>query len=152
MASALARIAGFNFGGWVILSKTDFESVTKVKCGQPHGILGMHPHKKGKTSGLVVRAFVDDAVSCEVVDLSDPQGARYPLERLSDEGFFEGVIKNRKDVFAYRLRIERYNGEIRQFYDPYSFLPTLSDDDVYLFSEGTDHQVHNKMGGHLREI
>lgn len=135
----------------VNVSKIDFSSVTKVTCSQPHGILGMHPLKKGKTTGLVVRAFVDDAKSCEVVDVNDPT-KRYPLGRLSDDGFFESVIEGRTEVFIYRLRIERFNGEIRQFYDPYSFLPTLSDDDVYLFSEGTDHQVHNKMGSQVREV
>jgi len=135
----------------VLASKTDLESITKVTCSQPHALLGMHAFKKGKKSGLVVRAFVDDAVTCEVVDLTKPDGKRYPLKRLTEDGFFEGTITERSDFFAYRLRIERYNGEIRQFYDPYCFLPTLSEEDVYLFSEGTDHQVHNKMGSHLRE-
>jgi 1,4-alpha-glucan branching enzyme len=112
----------------------------------------MHPHEKGTKSGLVVRAFLDDALTCEVVDVSVPDGPRYPLEKIGKEGFFEGLIPDRKSVFAYRLRIERYNGEMRQFFDPYSFLPTLSDDDVYLFNKGDDHQAHNKMGAHLREI
>ncbi len=111
----------------------------------------MHPHKKGNKSGLLVRAYVDDAKSCEVVDVNDDT-KRYSLKRLSDDGFFEGIIEGRKELFQYRLRIERYNGEIRQFYDPYSFLPTLSDDDTYLFSEGNDHQVHNKHGAHIRTI
>lgn len=111
----------------------------------------MHPHQKSKVSGVVVRAYVDDAKICEIVDVADPT-KRYPLKRLSDDGFFESLIEDRQEVFAYRLRIERYNGEIRQFYDPYSFLPTLSDEDVYLFSEGTDHQVHNKMGSQIRKV
>lgn len=136
----------------VIVSKKQLNLITSVKCAEPHAVLGMHPYKKGKTSGLVVRAFLDDAKSCEVVDVNDPQGTRYPLKRLSDDGFFEGIITGRKEVFQYRLRIERYNGEIRQFFDPYCFLPTLSDDDVYLYSEGNDHQVHNKHGAHIREI
>ncbi|MGC6424241.1 MAG: 1,4-alpha-glucan branching protein GlgB [Lentimonas sp.] len=135
----------------MILKKSDFDSVTSVKCSQPHGILGMHHHKKGKTGGLIVRAYVADAKSCEVVDVND-DSKRYMLDRLSDDGFFEGLIEDRTEVFSYRIRIERYNGEIRQFYDPYSFLPTLSEDDVYLFSEGTDHQVHNKLGSHIREV
>jgi 1,4-alpha-glucan branching enzyme len=115
----------------------------------------MHPHQKrakGSTPGLVVRAFLDDAVTCEVVDVSTLGGTRYPLEKISKDGFFEGYIPDRDAVFAYRLRIERFNGEIRQFFDPYRFLPTLSEEDLYLFNEGKDHQAHNKLGSHLREV
>lgn len=112
----------------------------------------MHPLKIGAKTSIVVRAFVDDAVSCEVVDISKPDGPRYALKRLTEDGFFEGVMPRRKEVFSYRLRIERYNGEIRQFFDPYSFLPSLSDEDLYLFNAGNEHQAHNKMGAQLREI
>ena len=86
----------------------------------------MHPRQKGR-GGLVVRAYLDDAKTCEVVDVENPDGPRYALEKRSEDGFYEGLIEDRDKVFRYRLRIERYNGEIRQFYDPYSFLPTLSD-------------------------
>jgi len=113
----------------------------------------LHPYKKKDgTKCLLARAYLDDALSCEVVDVSGPEGARYPLKKISEEGFFEGLIEGATEVFPYRLRIERFNGEIRQFYDPYSFLPTISDDDVYLISEGTDTRVHHKMGSHLREV
>ncbi len=77
---------------------------------------------------------------------------RYPTERLDALGFFETFIDERTEVFRYRLRVERTNGEIRQFYDPYSFLPTLSDQDLYLFNEGTEHRVYRKLGAHPREV
>jgi len=136
----------------VLISTAELESITKVACGQPHAILGMHPCEIGGKKSLVVRAYLDDAVNCEVVDISSEEGARYPLERLSPDGFFEGVIEGRATHFNYRLRIERNNGEIRQFYDPYSFLPSLSEDDVYYFSSGNDHLAHQKLGSHIREI
>jgi 1,4-alpha-glucan branching enzyme len=135
----------------VRISKKEIESITSVNCAQPHELLGMHPHKKGKKSCLVVRAYLDDAKNCKLIDVAD-DSKRYDLERLSEDGLFEAVIEDRNEVFNYRLRIERYNGEIRQFADPYSFLPTLSDDDLYLFSEGNDHFVHHKMGSQVRTI
>ena len=133
----------------MITTKAELDSITRVTCAQPHDILGMHP-QKGK--GLLVRAYLDDALTCEVVDVEVPDGPRYALTKVGDDGFFEGLIEGREEVFRYRLRIERYNGEIRQFFDPYSFLPTLTDDDLYLISEGTDIRVHHKMGAHLREV
>ncbi|MGB0413259.1 MAG: 1,4-alpha-glucan branching protein GlgB [Coraliomargarita sp.] len=136
----------------MIVTKKELDSITKVACNQPHAILGMHPCKSGKEKSLVVRAYLDDAVSCEVVDITSSDGPRYPLKRLSEDGFFEGIIEDRAEPFLYRLRIERYNGEIRQFFDPYRFMPTLSEDDVYYFNGGNDHQAHNKLGGHLRVV
>jgi 1,4-alpha-glucan branching enzyme len=137
----------------VITTQAELDSITKVKCAQPHAILGMHPHKtKDGKKCLLVRAYLDDALSCEVVDVADPERGRYPLKKISKDGFFEGLIEDRDAVFRYRLRIERFNGEIRQFFDPYRFLPTISDDDLYLISEGTDTRVHHKMGAHLREV
>jgi 1,4-alpha-glucan branching enzyme len=111
----------------------------------------MHPCKVGKKDGLVVRAYLDDAQSCEVVDVTRPEGKHYPIERLTEDGFFEGFIPV-KAVFKYRLRIERYNGEVREFYDPYGFLPSVSEEDVYLFNEGNHHRAYRMMGAHVRKL
>jgi 1,4-alpha-glucan branching enzyme len=108
----------------------------------------MHP--LGGTKGLVVRALVRDAVSCEVVDVATDE--RFPLKNAGGTGLFEGQIKGRTEVFKYRLRIQQSNGEIRQFYDPYSFLPTLSDFDLHLFNQGEDHFTYRKLGAHPRTI
>lgn len=95
-----------------------------------------------------MRTFLQDALSCSVVHLETEK--QYPLERLTDEGLFEGFIAGEKECFPYRLRVEQSNGEIRQFYDPYSFLPTLGEQDIYFFSEGTDTYAYKKMGAHPR--
>ncbi len=133
------------------ITKKEIDLITSVKCAHPHEHLGMHPHKKGKKNCLIVRAYLDDAQSCHLVDVVNDSNL-YKLKRLTKDGLFEGVIEDQSEVFHYLLRIERFNGEIYQFSDPYSFLPTLSDDDVYLFSEGSDHFVHHKMGSQLRNI
>ena len=133
------------------ITKKEIELITSVKCAQPHEHLGMHPHKKGKKNCLIVRAYLNDAQSCHLVDVVN-DSKLYELKRLTKDGLFEGVIEDRNEVFHYLLQIERFNGEICQFSDPYNFLPTLSDDDVYLFSEGSDHLVHHKMGSQLRNI
>ena len=135
----------------MIVSRNDLESITHVTSDQPHAILGMHPCAVSRKKGLVVRAYLDDARSCGVLDASKPEGELYPLERLTEDGFFEGFIP-RKAVFTYRLRIERYNGEIREFYDPYSFLPSISEQDVYLFNEGNLHRAYTVMGAHVRRL
>jgi 1,4-alpha-glucan branching enzyme len=37
-------------------------------------------------------------------------------------------------------------------YDPYSFLPILSEYDLYLFNEGSHHKIYERLGAHLRTI
>jgi 1,4-alpha-glucan branching enzyme len=104
-----------------------------------------------KQNGVVVRAMIRNAVSCEVVDIETPAGSRYPMEKLAKEGFFEVVIPDR-GFFRYRLRIEQYNGEIRQFYDPYHFLPTIDETGLYFFAEGNDRRPYQKLGAHVRVV
>lgn len=118
----------------------------------PHGALGMHPVKVKGKSGLVVRAFVSDAKSCEVVDIEDKGQPRFEMERLSKDGFFECFIEGRDKVFKYRLRVETSDLEIRQFYDPYSFLPTIGESDLYLFNEGNEHRIFEKLGSRPRVV
>ena len=112
----------------------------------------MHPVVKRGKPGVVVRAFLSNTVSCEVVDIEQEDSPRYPMERLTDDGFFEGFIEGRKGVFKYRLRTETENLEIRQFYDPYSFLPTISETDLYLFNEGNEHRIYEKLGSRPRVV
>ena len=134
----------------VIISQEDLLSFIEAKNGQPHDFLGMHILKEGKSKGLVARALVREAAQCSVVDLAT--GKSFSMESLAPEGFFEGVIPNRSEVFRYQLRATLHNGEIRQFYDPYSFLPTLGEVDMHLFNEGKDHRVYEKLGAHPRII
>lgn len=129
----------------MILQKEAYQRVIEARHHHPHEVLGMHPAK----GGLVVRAYLQDARSCEVVDVATDE--RFPLAELPVPGFFEGLVKGRKACFPYRLRIQSANGEIRQFYDPYTFLPCLSEEDLYLFNKGDDHRVYDKLGSHVRE-
>jgi hypothetical protein len=41
------------------------------------------------------------------------------------------------------------SGEVRQFFDHYSFLPTLGAQDLYLFNEGNEHRIYEKLGAHI---
>lgn len=74
------------------------------------------------------------------------------MDRLHDSGFYEVFLPKRKQVFRYRLRATLENGETHEIHDAYSFLPTLGDQDLYLFNEGNEHRLYNKLGAHLRRI
>ncbi len=131
------------------LTASLLSKILNAKEREPHSLLGMHPAKLGGKKGVVVRAFLQDADHCEVVIVGDgAEEFRFPLEKIDEAGFFEGFTDQLKTVQPYRLRIGQPNGEIRQFYDPYSFLPTLGEQDLYLFNQGNEHFIYNKLGAH----
>ena len=55
-----------------------------------------------------------------------------------------------KAVFRYQLRYETAWGDIHQVYNAYSFLPTLGEQDLYLFNEGNEHRIYEKLGVETR--
>ncbi|QYM80625.1 1,4-alpha-glucan branching protein GlgB [Horticoccus luteus] len=134
----------------VLTNPADLSALLDARYADPHTLVGMHPFQKGKTAGVLVRALVQNAVTCAVVDPATNE--QWELTRTGQEGFFEGVITKRKEVFRYQLRVGTPAGELRQFFDPYAFLPTLDAQDLYLFNEGNEHRVHHKLGSHVREM
>jgi 1,4-alpha-glucan branching enzyme len=138
----------------MLLTAAELALFTSATCTQPHGLLGMHAAKSGRATGLVVRAFLRDAVACVLVEPGEAAGGDtlHPMERVDDSGLFEVFLPRRKNHFPYLLRATRTNGELRQFHDPYRFLPTLGDQDLYLFNEGNEHRIYEKLGAHTRLI
>ena len=135
----------------MILSKSDLEAILHGAHGSPHAVLGMHPCTYRRSRGLVVRAFLRDAAACSVVLLDEPVGV-FPMAQLAAEGLYEVFIAGRSAVCAYALRATSYGGAVREFRDPYCFLPTLGEQDLYLFNEGNEHRIFEKLGAHVRDL
>jgi 1,4-alpha-glucan branching enzyme len=134
----------------VIISKPELTAFLEARHATPHDLLGMHPLTHGRSQGVVVRAFVREADGCYVIDAAT--GETWPMKRLDEAGFFETFIPRKKTCFRYQLRAALRNGEMRQFFDPYSFLPALGEQDLYLFNQGNEHRAHEKLGAHPRVI
>ncbi|MCX7723502.1 MAG: 1,4-alpha-glucan branching protein GlgB, partial [Verrucomicrobiae bacterium] len=134
----------------MLLTPQELESLVEARHNSPHQLLGMHP--LGDGSGIVVRALVRDAVRVEVrptVELGMP---RFELKKLHSAGLFEGVNKHVNRVYAYELVITDSRGNVRITRDPYSFLPSIGELDLYLFNKGDERRIYNKLGAHLRTI
>jgi 1,4-alpha-glucan branching enzyme len=127
---------------------TDQQRLIQARHAQPHAYLGMHPRR----GGVVARAFLKGATACAVVEPDAKDAPGYPMRRLAEEGLFEVAIPKRPRVFKYQLRATYPDGVVRQFDDPYCFLPTLSEQDVYLFNEGTELRIYEKLGSHVRDL
>ena len=130
----------------MILSPIELESFLQALIADPHRLLGIHPYKKKQ---FVARAWLKDAIRCEVIRLDKPE-VLYELEQIHELGLFEGVLKGVAEAFPYHLRAHYKDGTIHQSACPYSFLPTLTEDDLHYFGEGTHERIYEKLGGHLK--
>ena len=134
----------------MILTDTELASLLQVQHRSPHQLLGMHPFGDG--SGLVVRAFLAHAASVRIVPTHEKSKPSFKLQKLDPSGLFEGVTRAATQVYAYDLVITDHEGRASQTRDPYSFLPTLGETDLYLFGQGNELRIYEKLGGQLRTI
>lgn len=134
----------------MILTGAELESLVNLQHRSPHQLLGMHP--LGDGSGVVVRALVPDAAKIEAAPTHEKDKPKITLQRLHDSGLFEGTAKDVNRVYAYDLLITDYRGNVRRLRDPYSFLPTLGEMDLYLFGQGNERRIYEKLGAQLRTI
>jgi len=126
--------------------KEDMERIVHSAHSDPFQVLGAHVVKAGGKECVAVRAFLPDAAEVNVVDLQSSQ--IHPAKRIHKEGFFEAVVRNGAEIFPYRLRKTDASGKATEFADPYSFMPVLSEFDLYLMAEGTHHDQYEKLGAH----
>ncbi|HCV43748.1 MAG TPA: 1,4-alpha-glucan branching enzyme [Bacteroidetes bacterium] len=117
----------------------------------PFRVLGPHIVKDKGGSALAIRAFIPDAESLSVV-IETGKANEYPMDKVHETGFFEVVIPKQTDVAPYELKKTTHGGAVETFKDSYSFLPTLSETDLYLFNKGDHHQMYEKLGAHYVEV
>ncbi|MBR7105990.1 MAG: 1,4-alpha-glucan branching protein GlgB [Opitutales bacterium] len=131
----------------MIISKSELKSIVNARCATPHDFLGMRKCQ----GGIVVRAYLHDAKKVELIDTRKKSNT-LEFQQLDKSGFFELFLKSKRKIFDYKLRIEDYRGGIREITDPYSFTPTISDDEIYLIGKGDDRKIYEHLGSHIREI
>lgn len=117
----------------------------------PHTILGLHEVLHDGVDVVSFRAFIPGAKEIYVIDKADEEKI-YKAEKIHEDGFFEAVIDDRREWFDYFLKIKYWDGNERITADSYSFPPTISEYDRYLFGAGNHYDIYNKMGANLCEI
>lgn len=128
------------------IAQSEIKRIINADHHDPFNVLG--PHETD--GGVVIRAFAPEAAEIAVIDIHN-RAKRYPMRRTKHDGFFETIIPKRK-VFAYDLHIVTWRGVHIINRDPYSFLPTLGEIDLYLFNEGNHLDIHKKLGAHVMKV
>ncbi|EEF61504.1 1,4-alpha-glucan branching protein GlgB [Pedosphaera parvula] len=134
----------------MLLTRDELESLIHARHRSPHQLLGMHP--LGDGSGVVVRAFLPNAAKVRIEPTHEKNKPSFELQQLDPAGLYEGTTKGAKHVYAYDLVITDYQGGVRRTRDPYSFLPTVGESDLYLFGKGDERRIYEKLGAQLRTV
>ena len=126
------------------------ELLLKNEYGDPHSVLGLHIVSKDGEDFAVVRELIPGAVSIEVKD--NASGKKYKMEKIHDDGFFSVVIEDKKEYFNYTLIVDFGGGNVWVTPDQYTFEPTVTDYDIYLFAQGNNYRIYDKLGAHEQTI
>jgi len=132
------------------LTQQELQSLLEAKNNSPHRLLGMHPLPDG--SGVLARVLAQDAVAVKVQPLKENNKPAFDLHRVGKSFLFEGTTNATGHVYAYELVITDQKGNTRTTRDPYSFLPTIGESDLYLFGKGEEYRIYEKLGAQLRTI
>ncbi|MDD3806549.1 MAG: 1,4-alpha-glucan branching protein GlgB [Candidatus Marinimicrobia bacterium] len=118
-------------------------NIARGEYHDPHNVLGIHESSPGKR---VVRVFVPDANRVSIERL-DQKKKTYPLSPLEIDGFWQVEIHS--DVFFhYKIHAGYSDGNTYSYIDPYQFMPTISENDLYLFNKGDHRFVYEILGAH----
>jgi 1,4-alpha-glucan branching enzyme len=134
----------------MVLTQDELRSLVEVRNRSPHELLGMHP--LGNGGGVVARALLPDAAKVELQPVHEKDKPGLKLKRIPNTDVFETSTKDASRVYAYDLIVTTHSGQVRRSRDPYSFLPTLGESDLYLFGKGDERRIYEKLGSKLRVI
>jgi 1,4-alpha-glucan branching enzyme len=122
------------------------EEIAALAAGEhadPHRLLGPHAVR----GGIELRAFHPDAVRAACIL---PDGTAVPLPAV-DGGLFAGPIGATVPP-RYEVRFEFADGSAWQHADPYRFLPSVGEIDLYLFGEGTHRRLWDCLGARVTTV
>ena len=120
-----------------------YDNLVKIIHGDqydPHTVLGLHYFSKDKK---VIRLWRPGAKKLFLKVFSEIVQAT----KIHEAGFFEYIVPINAMVDDYL--VYHQNGLLA--HDPYSFLPTVGEVDLYLFGKGVHYKLFRAMGGRLSE-
>ena len=130
-----------NWVNWVL-----YDELIKGELNAPKHLLGIHDYGEGQ----VITAYKPHSKSVSVIA---PTGkTATPMEELG-EGFY-GVYFDKKKFKEnkYRFITEYHDGTTVTSADCYAFDSIITDYDVYLFAEGKNYDIYEKLGAHPMTI
>jgi len=103
----------------------------------PHEILGIH-HQNDQRKCIRIWRPGASLIHLEVA------GNMVEAQPVTQTGLFEYIVDANMHSSDYRV----FHQDGLLAHDPYAFLPTISDYDLYLFNKGVHYEIYNVLGAH----
>lgn len=116
----------------------------------PAQLLGPRPVSDCGRQAISVRAYLPDSDQVWLVDREHHEVR--PMRRIHPAGFYEALRPAHHINSNYRLRVARKNGQIIEMHDPYAVDPLLTEFDLFLFGQGRNWKIYEKLGAHSRVV
>ena len=132
------------------VNPADLDAVSRGMFHDPHRILGCHPHTGAGAGYATVRVLRPFATAVRIVT----EEHEFPASH-EHNGVFVTVVpavsqRGSWTVPDYRVRTS-YAGKPDAMEDePYRYLPTLGDTDIYLIGEGRHERLWEALGAHVQ--
>jgi 1,4-alpha-glucan branching enzyme len=123
----------------------DAAAIVHADHKDPFRYLGMHKDDYG----VVVRAFLPEATTVELVD-SRLGRVIAGMKRIHPDGIFAAKVRA-AEHFPYRLRVVA-GQNIGEVEDPYRFPAVLGPLDLHLMAEGNHFELYRKLGAHKKSV
>lgn len=108
----------------------------------PHTVLGLHDVKGA--NGKEIRVFRPGAKEVYL----EKGGVAEPMIQVHPAGFF--VLPVSKQTTGKDYKVYHQSGLLD--FDPYTFVPQISDLDLYLFGQGTHYDLHQVLGARIHKV
>lgn len=120
------------------ISEEEIQSLIRLENFNPHHLLGIHSLSSEKK---IIRLWRPGANEIFLA----VKGKIVQAEKIHDAGLF--ALQVSSEITGEDYLIYHQNSLLAR--DPYSFLPSISELDQYLFGTGVHYQVYNIMGGRI---
>ena len=130
-----------NWVNWVL-----YDELVNGRLNAPMHLLGIHDYGEGQ----VITAYKPHAQRVCVASVTGKNPIA--MEKLADD--FYGIYFDNKKFKGnkYRLQTTYNDGTTVTTPDCYSFPTLITDFDAYLFAEGKNYDIYNKLGAHPMTI
>ena len=128
-----------------LMNWPEIEGIVYAECDKPKELLGAHVTGKG----LLIQIMRPDAVTVKLH--IDGRKTAVNMEKVDESGFFAALVSSKKKL-SYTYSVEKVNGEVTEYTDPYAFANVTKPEDYKSFLAGEEKNAAHIFGAHERTV
>lgn len=128
-----------------LMNWPEIEGIVYAECDKPKELLGAHVTSKG----LLIQIMRPDAVAVKLH--IDGRKTAVNMEKVDESGFFAALVSSKKKL-SYTYSVEKVNGEVTEYTDPYTFANVTKPEDYKAFLAGEEKNAAHIFGAHERTV